>query len=118
MITQRYMAVLDLLALASLPAALSIAQRYVAVLDLLALASLPAALSAPALLGPLDHDFLSTIIPVVAATGPEVDNILNIANRFEGEPLEPRDDNTDEVEKWVNNPEFSALAMNASTPAG
>jgi hypothetical protein len=117
MISQRYVALLDLLALASLPAALSIAQRYVAVLDLLALASLPAALSAPALLGPVDHDVLSTIIPVVAATGPEVGNVLNIAHRFGGDPLHPRDD-ADPAETWVNNPDFAAMALNASTPAG
>ena len=116
MISQRYVALLDLLALASLPAALSIAQRYVAMLDLLALASLPAALSAPALLGPLDHDFLSTIIPVVAATGPEVGDVLNIAHRF-GVKIEARDD-ADPAETWVNDPKFSALALNATKPTG
>jgi hypothetical protein len=117
MIAHKYVALLDLLALASLPAALSIAQRYVAVLDLLALASLPAALSAPALLGPLDHDFLSTLIPVVAATAPEVGDLLNIAHRYGGIGIEPRDD-TDPAEAWVNDPKFSALALNATKPAG
>jgi hypothetical protein len=65
----------------------------------------------------VDHDFFSTVIPVVAATGPEVGNVVNIAHRFGGKLLDPRDD-ADPAETWVNNPDFAAMALNASTPAG
>jgi hypothetical protein len=81
---------------------------------LLALSSLPTALCAPTFLGPLDHDFVSTLVPVVAASAPAFSDMLAFTHRI-GEGLYNRD--VDPAEAWVNDPEFANLAMNASMPA-